>query len=77
MEKQLSLTIPAQIRHCEITIQADVINNDQALLINKDAMKKANCQIDLKKEINGHNTLHIIDYPICLCAATIVKYKHK
>ena len=77
MEKQLSLTNPAQIRHCEITIQADVINNDQALLMNKDAMKKVNCQIDLKKEINGHNTLHIIDYPICFSATILVKYKHK
>ena len=41
-----SITIPTQIRNCEITMQTDVINNDLPLLLRKEAVKRANCQTD-------------------------------
>ena len=58
-----SVTTPAEIRNCEITIQADVINNDLPLLMSKDTMKAANCEMDftcdqiiiLRQEIDASN----------------------
>ena len=46
----MKVTIPAKIKNTNGSIVTDLVNNDIPLLLSKEAMKKANTQIDFSSD---------------------------
>ena len=50
VQSKLRVTIPAKINSTDVSIVTDLVNDDIPLLLSKEAMKKANTQIDLSPD---------------------------